>query len=140
MVILLLVQALSASLGCFISNCPVSGKKRSGGAGEQTQPYQAVDDDQTQPYQAVDYEQRQPYRAVDDEQTQPYQAVDDERTQPYLTIDDEQTQPYLTVDDEQTQPYPTVDDDLPCPSNPTGLCSYPGVCCVTGREDDRWGR
>ena len=68
-VILLLVQALSASLGCFISNCPVSSKKRSGGAGEQAQLYQAIDDDQTQPYQAVEYEQTQPYRTVEDEPT-----------------------------------------------------------------------
>ena len=54
MVILLLVQTLSASLGCFISNCPVSGKKRSGADNEQTQPkpYQAVAGEHTQPYQA----------------------------------------------------------------------------------------
>ena len=73
----MLVQALSVTLGCFISNCPESGKKRS-------------------------FEQEM-----------------------------------QVVAGEQKQPYEAMDDDFTCPSNPTGLCVYPGVCCVAGSGDDR---
>ena len=71
-VIILLAQTMPDSHGCFISNCPVSGKKRS-------------------------------------------------------------------VGEEQLVSFQARKDVLACPSDPGGLCYFPGLCCTQGRSDGRLG-
>ena len=44
-----------------------------------------------------------------------------------------------SVGEEQLVSYQEREEVIACPSNPTGLCYSPGLCCVQGRADGRLG-
>ena len=146
---LLVLQTLSSSLGCFISNCPVS-KKRSAEHLLSDEDLQKIQVDQAD--KEMSNEQMSAYQAdkwmrpdLADEWIQPYTGDKwmpsfqvDERINLYkpgrqmpLEQTDEEKESYLG--EQKLNAYQGLDSFLHCPSNPIGECSYPGMCCVAGK-------